>query len=259
MKAIILAAGQGSRLTPLTAEIPKALLDIGGQTLIGRQIDALASAGLRDFVVITGFRPELMEEALARIAARDGVNVRTIYNPFYAVADNLASCWMARHEMTEDFIQVNGDNVFRAELAEALLSRGEAPVHVAIARKEKYDADDMKVMLQGERLTEIGKTLPLETVDAEALGFYVFRGEGVAKYRETLEEMIREPGGLQQWFPAAVHRLAKRLPIATCDLSGHEWCEVDYPRDLAEARRMVERWKDAPRRQAATRPRLIVR
>lgn len=260
MKVIILAAGQGSRLKPLTDEIPKALLDVGGQTLIGRQIDAFAGAGLRDFVVITGFRPELMEKALARIAARNQVNVKTIYNPFYGVADNLASCWMAREEMRGDFIQVNGDNVFRAELAAALLDAQGAPVTVAISRKEKYDTDDMKVMVQNGRLTDIGKELPNETVDAEALGFYVFRGEGADQYRHTLEEMIREPGGLRHWFPAAINRMAKtkRAHITTLDLSAHEWCEVDYPVDLAQAREMVRKW-DAERvhAPAAPRPRLV--
>ena len=245
MKVIILAAGQGRRLLPLTADIPKALLDIGGQTLIGRQIDAFATTGVREFVVVTGYGCDQMDEALARIARRDGVEIRTIYNPFYAVSDNLASCWMARHEMTGDFIQVNGDNVFRADLARELVEAPSAAVTVAINRKQSYDADDMKVMLDGARLTEIGKTLPLEAVDAEATGFYVFRGEGPALYRQTLEEMMKEPAALQQWFPAAIGRLAKKTAVDTIDLSGHVWAEVDFPSDLTQARQMAAEWDAA--------------
>ncbi len=255
MKVIILAAGQGRRLLPLTADIPKALLDIGGQTLIGRQIDAFAAAGVREFVVVTGYGSDLMDEALARIADRDHVEIRTIYNPFYAVSDNLASCWMARAEMGGDFIQVNGDNVFRADLVEALLAANGAPVTVAINRKESYDADDMKVMLDGGRLTEIGKTLPLEAVDAEATGFYVFRGEGPAMYREVLEEMMKEPSALKQWFPAAIGRLAKRIAVNTVDLSDHVWAEVDFPTDLTQARQMAAEWDAEKNRRP--RPRLI--
>ncbi len=242
MKVIILAAGQGSRLLPLTQELPKALLDIHGQTLMGRQIDAFATCGVRDFVVVTGFRPELMDEALERIGQRNNVNIRAIYNPFYAVADNLASCWMAREEMTGDCIQVNGDNVFRADIAEALLNADGAPVIAAVARKNAYDADDMKVQEHDGLLRHIGKQLPSEQVNAEALGFYVFRNEGVAQYRQTLEEMIREPDGLHQWFPAAIDRLAASLPVKTLDLSNHEWCEVDYPTDLKLARELAARW-----------------
>ena len=254
VKVIILAAGQGSRLLPLTQNTPKALLDIHGQTLIGRQIDAFAACGVRDFVVVTGFRPDLMDDALARIAARNKVEIRTVYNPFYAVADNLASCWMARHEMTGDFIQVNGDNVFRADLARRLLRANDAPVIAAVARKGAYDADDMKVIMHDDRLLRIGKKLPARDVNAEALGFYVFRGEGAARYRDMLESMIREPEGLHQWFPAAIDRLASEMTIRTLDLSGLEWCEVDYPTDLALARELAARWDEEKHRPRLVHP-----
>ncbi len=256
MKVIILGAGQGKRLLPMTAETPKALLEIGGQTLIGRQIDAFAAAGVREFVVVTGYGVDAMEEALARIAERNDVEVRTVYNPFYAVSDNLASCWMARHEMDGDFIQVNGDNMFRSDLAGALLAANGAPVSVAINRKETYDADDMKVMMDGPRLTEIGKTLPVEAVDAEATGFYVFRGEGVRVYRDTLVEMMKDPAGLKQWFPAAIGRLARKISVNTIDLSQYQWSEIDFPTDLTQARQMAAAW-DAESEKRLQRPRLI--
>lgn len=242
VKAIILGAGQGKRLLPLTADIPKALLDVGGKTLIRRQIDALASAGIEDFVVITGYGSEKMEQAIEAIARERLVTIRTVYNPFFQVADNLASCWMARAEMESDFIQVNGDNIFRSELVDSLLKNSDDTVTVAINRKGKYDADDMKVMLDGERLTEIGKTLPVETVDAEAIGIYVFRGEGASKYRATLELLMREPSGLRQWFPSAVGMLAKDIAVSVCDVGHHQWCEVDFPADLQQARHMIAGW-----------------
>jgi choline kinase len=100
----------------------------------------------------------------------------------------------------------------------------------------------MKVMLDGERLTEIGKTLPVETVDAEAIGIYVFRGEGASKYRATLELLMREPSGLRQWFPSAVGMLAKDIAVSVCDVGHHQWCEVDFPADLQQARHMIAGW-----------------
>jgi len=168
VKVLILGAGQGKRLLPLTEEIPKALLDIGGQRLIERQIDAFAACGIKEFVVLTGYRANLMAEVLADVeAGLEGVSIRTVHNPFFAVSDNLASCWMARHEMDRDFIQVNGDNLFRADMVERVLAAPQVPVTAVINHKDSYDNDDMKVMLDSGRLTEIGKTLPLEAVDAE--------------------------------------------------------------------------------------------
>lgn len=242
VRVIILAAGQGKRLLPLTAEVPKALLDIHGRTLIARQIDAFAACGIDDFVVVTGYASQRIEEALAKLARDKKVSIRTVYNPFYAVADNLASCWLARAEMTTDFIQVNGDNVFRADLVERLLTAEAKPVTVAVNLKDSYDPDDMKVMLDEGRLTEIGKMLPVDTVDAEAIGFYIFRGEGVKAYVAQLEKSMREPSGLKQWFPAAVGSLAKVVDINTIDITGMRWCEVDFPVDLQQARHLAASW-----------------
>jgi choline kinase len=243
VKVLILGAGQGKRLLPLTEEVPKALLDIHGRTLLERQIDAFAACGIKEFVVITGYNSTMMTDHLWEIEGRNpGIEIRTVYNPFFAVADNLASCWMARGEMDGEFIQVNGDNLFRAAMIEDLLKAPEAPVVVAINQKAQYDNDDMKVMLDGERLTEIGKTLPLEAVDAEAIGIYHFRGEGARLYREVLEKAMLEPSGLKQWFPSAVGTLAKLTEIAVCPVNGHEWCEVDFPVDLQHARQLVATW-----------------
>ncbi|MGI9463186.1 MAG: sugar phosphate nucleotidyltransferase [Aestuariivirgaceae bacterium] len=242
MKVIILGAGQGKRLLPLTADVPKALLDIGGRTLVGRQIDAFADCGITEFVVITGYGAAEMDEELGRIAVERNLTIRSVFNPFYCVADNLASCWMARHEMHDPFIQVNGDNVFKAALVEALLANPDGEVSVAINHKDQYDADDMKVMLDGNRLTEIGKKLPIEAVDAEAIGFYVFQGAGCEHYRSVLDQMMQQRAGLNEWFPAAVGQLAKMTEVGICDVSGHSWCEVDFPTDLQHARHLVANW-----------------
>ena len=73
--------------------------DIGGRTLVGRQVDAFADCGITEFVVITGYGSTEMDQELQRIAGERNLVIRSVYNPFYCVADNLASCWMARHEM----------------------------------------------------------------------------------------------------------------------------------------------------------------
>ncbi len=242
VRIVILAAGQGKRLLPLTTEVPKALLDIGGKTLIERQIEAFAAQGIKDFTVVTGYGARRMEEALAQTGQGLGVAITTVFNPFYAVADNLASCWMARASMTGDFIQVNGDNVFRSDLVEKLLAAPVVPVAVATNLKQAYDSDDMKVILDRGRLTEIGKTLPVDTVDAEAIGFYVFRGAGARAYVETLESAMRDPQALKQWFPSAIGSLAKRIEIRTIPIGGLQWCEVDFPIDLQQARQLVASW-----------------
>ena len=94
MKAIILSAGQGSRLGHLTDDRPKCLIEFNGRTLLDRQLDTLAANGVDEAVVVTGFHDELVNAAIR--ARSGGPKVRTIYNPFYKVADNLGSLFIAR-------------------------------------------------------------------------------------------------------------------------------------------------------------------
>jgi len=122
-RAVILSAGQGSRLLPLTEDLPKCLLDLEGRSMLEWQLRALAAVGVPEAVVITGFRSEKVEAAVEQIAPR-GLRVRTLFNPFYKVADNLASCWMARGELRGNCLLINGDTLFEPAIARRLI---EAP------------------------------------------------------------------------------------------------------------------------------------
>ena len=243
MKVVILAAGQGKRLLPLTEDIPKCLLDIGGRRLLERQIDAFVACGATEIVVVTGYGARLVDDVLDQLRDdRPGVVLKTSFNPFFGVADNLASCWMTRGDMDKDFILVNGDNLFQADMVKRLLEAEEAPITIAVAHKSEYDNDDMKVMLDGERLTEIGKTLPLDTVDGESIGMLLFRGEGPRIFTTALEEAMSEAAGLRRWYLSVIDTLAKQVTVMTQSVDGIDWCEVDFPADLQQARHLVADW-----------------
>lgn len=241
MKAIILSAGQGSRLLPLTADRPKCLLPIAGRPLIEWQVRNLAACGVDEIVVVVGFRAEAVEQSLATL---DGcaAELRTIFNPFYKVAENVASCWMARHEMTSDFLLLNGDVVFEVGVARTALERSLAPVTVTINRPGHYDEDDMKVEIEGPRVVAIGKDLPMPRVGAESIGMMVFRGDGPRLFAEALDQAMRSQEGLQSWFTQVVHHMAGRGLVEWAAIDGLDWGEIDFPEDLDAVRAMVERW-----------------
>ena len=243
MKALILGAGQGKRLLPLTAQEPKALLKLAGRSVLEWQVLALADAGVDEVVFVSGFNSAMVDQALAEIAGRiTSCRLRGLHNPFYGVADNIASCWLARGEMSGDFVLLNGDTIFRGTLLEQLLASPPAPVTLAVDHKERYDDDDMKVCLDGERLLDVGKTLPLERVDGESIGCMVFRGEGPALFKHRLEETLRHPQSLNRWYLSVIAELAHEGQAAACSISGQPWCEIDFPADLERAEDMVRGW-----------------
>jgi choline kinase len=249
MKAIILSAGQGSRLGQLTHDRPKCLIDFGGRTLLDRQLDTLAANGVADVVVVTGFHDELVESALARRAG--GPRVRTVYNPFFKVADNLGSLYVAREELVDDCLVWNGDTLVSDALMARVVGNERAGICVTIDRKPNYDEDDMKVVADPEgRLHAIGKRLPMGNVNAESIGLLAFRNGGAQTFRDAIEIAIRSAEGTTIWYLRVIHQIAQRTDVWTFDISGEEWGEVDFPPDVESARSLVARW-DAARRAAA--------
>src|SRR3982751_3358790 len=153
MKAIILSAGQGSRLGHLVDGRPKCLIDFNGRTLLDRQLDTLQANGVHEAVVVTGFHDELVGQAIGRRSG--GPEVRTIYNPFYKVADNTGSLFMARDELAGDCLVWNGDTLVSNALMARVLGNGHPGICVTIDRKQSYDDDDMKVVEEAGRLKAI--------------------------------------------------------------------------------------------------------
>jgi choline kinase len=237
MKAVILSAGQGKRLLPLTADRPKCLLPVRGRSLIEWQIDELAKCGINRVTTVLGFRADKVERLLRERC--DLQRVKTIYNDAYAVSDNLVSCWAARDEMDSDFVLLNGDTLFEAAVMQLLLDTENHPVTVAISHKNDYDSDDMKVELDGCRLVKIGKELLPDQIDGESIGMILFRGQGPKLFRDALEKSLRAPSAQKKWYLSVIDEMARSMPVWTCSTQGFQWCEVDYHADLKLAEKVV--------------------
>jgi choline kinase len=241
-KAIILSAGQGSRLLPLTAERPKCLVDFSGKSLLAWQIETLFGCGVTTIDVVTGFMTELVEAELETLR-RPGLFLNVRFNPFYKVADNLGSCWIAREGMEGDFLILNGDTLVSREIVDRVLQPRDWPITVTVDIKPSYDSDDMKVSRSGERLLAIGKTLSAAQSDAESIGFLAFRGEGVDLFRNTVEAYMRTPAGVENWYLKIIDTLAPTGKVGTVSIEGLEWAEVDFLNDIEAGTRLTDRWR----------------
>jgi len=255
MKAIILSAGQGSRLLPLTARTPKCLLPVDDERpALGFQLRAVAEAGVEEACVVTGFGAPQVEAYLQQNPI-PGLRVETLYNPFYAVADNLISCWVARSQMQSDFVLMNGDTLFAPSVLIRLLAAPSAPIALAVNHKDEYDGDDMKVKLAlSGRLEAVAKTLTPEQTDAESIGMMCFRGEGPGAFRGTLDDMVRTPDGLRSYYLAAINRIAATGWVRSVPIRGDWWAEIDTVSDLMQVRAALSRSvpvRDVPEHETA--------
>ena len=238
-RAIILAAGQGKRLLPLTESRPKCLIELSGRSLLAWQLLRLQTAGVDEAVIVTGFRADAVE---AEVKALDlAMPVRLAFNPFYTVSDNTASCWIVRGEFDRDVLVLNGDTLFGPGVAERLLAAPEAEITVTIDRKPSYDADDMKVLTEDGRLRAIGKTI--DAYDAESIGFLRFSADGAGKFAAGVDDVLSHPEGLRRWYLSVIDELAhKGVDVRVCSIEGLEWGEMDFPADVKNLNRLSKGW-----------------
>ncbi len=240
-KAIILSAGQGSRLLPLTANLPKCLIEFSGKSLIAWQVDALFENGITEIDVVTGFMTEAVEAELSQLCRAD-LTITTRFNPFYKVADNLGSCWIAREAMGQDFVILNGDTLVSQEIVAQVLQPHDWPIAVTVDVKPHYDSDDMKVSRVDDQLNAIGKTLSAAQSNAESIGFLAFRGEGATLFRDTVDAFMRTPAGVENWYLKIIDAIAPSGKVGTVSIEGMEWGEVDFLNDIEEVTKLTDSW-----------------
>ena len=222
---------------------PKCLIDFNGRTLLDRQLDTLEANGVHETVVVTGFHDEMVQQAIARRSG--GPKVRTVFNPFYKVADNTGSLYMAREDLSGDCLVWNGDTLVSKALMAKVVGNARNGICVTIDRKaEGYDDDDMKVVEDGGRLNAIGKRIS-QGVNAESIGLLAFRAGGAEQFREAIEAAMRTPEGTTIWYLRVINRIAQSGDVWTLDISGEEWGEVDFPPDVDNARALTARWDAA--------------
>jgi len=237
MRAIILSAGRGSRLLPLTTDLPKCLLPVGLTSVLGLQLDTLFRGGIEHATVVTGFNEHLVRAEIDK--RQTGPNVDVLYNPFFQVADNLASCWMVREHMHEDFLIINGDTLFSPDILEKVLNAPAKDITVTIDQKNYYDGDDMKVTLAQGQLLSISKTLAPRETNGESIGMLRFMNDGPQIFRDELDRLMRLEDGTKSWYLSAIDGLAKSgQRIDTTNISGSTWAELDTPEDYEICRNL---------------------
>ena len=240
MKAIILSAGQGRRLMPLTSNMPKCCLPLHGISILEWQLSQIAQSDIDEVVVVTGFEHEMVDSNVSDVK---GIKVRTLHNPMFAHTDNLGTCWEARSEMEEPFVLMNGDTLFEAAVLQRLLAREtDYPITLATDSKPNFDLDDMKIISDGDRLLKVSKQLDISLVDGESIGLMVFNKVGADAFTEKLEEMMDKEDALKLWYLSAIDQLASQGIAGIYPINGLSWCEVDDAADFKAAADVVIEW-----------------
>ena len=229
MKAIILAAGLGSRLGPKAKGRPKALQRVGNRTLIEHQLEALSAEGVGPVVVVTGHGADQIRTVL-------GDSVEYVFNDVAADTNSLYSLWLARDWLQEDVLLLNCDVLFHPDILKRLLrASGNA---LAYDSTSVSGAEQTKVGLRGRNVADLGKDFPETGARGENVGIIKLNTEGALALKAKSEAIIRD-GGHMTWVTEAVRGILAEVDVEGVNVAGLPWVEIDFPYDLSKARREV--------------------
>lgn len=239
MKAIILAAGQGTRIRSAHGERPKCLIpfDHSGWTILDQQIEGLFSAGIADVGIVVGYEKDQIIRHVTRIYRGQLHRFRFIENPAFAATNNIYSLWMARTWLKGSSVAVlNADVVFDGRiLPPAIASR--APITMIV--DPAWRDETMKVVIEGRRILRMSKQIGQHEFSATYVGITLVTAPANARLFGRIEDLI-ERGENRVFFNAAVQQLADEgVPVGYSETDGLPWAEIDDPGDLAFARHHV--------------------
>lgn len=189
MKAIILAAGKGSRLHPYTENTPKCLTELGGVTMINRQLRVLRAGGIDDIIIVTGFQAEQLSLP----------STRQVHNADWADTNMVESLFVAESDFGDDMIVSYGDIIYEPRVLDAILAASSDTSVVVDRAWRAYweyrfddplsDAESLTMDDRG-RITEIGAPVDdIDSIDAQYTGLMRFRGNGIEALHQARANM----------------------------------------------------------------------
>jgi choline kinase len=234
-EAVILAAGPSKGFGALTANKHKCMLDVGGTTIIGHQIENLKNAGIpsRSICVVTGHHHRQIEHYL-RAEGYDGTFA---FNPWYETTNIATGLWLTK-KSESSLVILSSDVIFDPTILEDLLA-AEGDIVLAVERRTTFDAEDEKVVLKDDQVLRASKGMPVAEAHGEFIGLAKLTRTGAQRLWEEIDGLIRA-GNMTAYLTEAFERLyARGLPIRAVFTQGRAWSDNDNLNDLQTSREVV--------------------
>lgn len=239
----------GTRLMPLTKDIPKALLKINEITLLERMIKNCISADISKFIVIVGYNRDKVTDLCPEIARKYDVEIKTLVNEDYEVTNTSVSTYIACkfiEKNPEDFILINGDNVVDPIIIKRLVESQKTSL--IVDNVKELDEESFKLIITDEiknddntistgEIEAIGKQLDISSSSGEFIGVSKVNKEDISDFINILEDLIDE--NPQNYYDFAYKEMSKIKPLNFVLTNGLKWTEIDDYRDWEKAQIIV--------------------
>lgn len=248
MKAVLLAAGSSTRLYPLTHDTPKCLLEVGGQTLLEHQLDALALCDVAEVVVVTGYLSHLIEAKIEAVKSRYKFAFTFVSNPLFAQTNNIYSLAVAGEKLNgHAFLCLHADVLFHPQI---LQTAARSKDHVCLIADREVLVETMKLKARDNNVLAIGKHVTIDEASGTFLGIAKFSEAGSRCMFAEVERLI-EAGETNLYFTAGIERLiAAEFSVQVEFISGLPWIEIDFAEELEHARAQNYDFIQTPRKDS---------
>lgn len=251
MIGVILAAGMGTRLMPLTKDMPKALLKINNVTLLERMIKNCIQADINKFIVIVGYNGEKVEKLSKSLEDKYNIKIKTIRNEKYDITNTSVSTYLAstyiEKEDLDDFILVNGDNVVDPLIIKRIVETDNTSM--IIDNYKQLNEESFKLIIDNESFNDdktisngvinsIGKELNIPKSSGEFIGLSKLIKSDINDFNKFLKESINEDP--QNYYDFSFKDLSEVKTIDFVLTNGLKWSEIDDHNDWEYAQKLID-------------------
>ncbi len=232
-KALILAAGLGTRLAPITNDRPKSLIPVNGKPILLKQIENLKMNGIEDITIVSGYKADTLEKAVHE----EYPEVKIIESVDYATTNNMYSAYLGIRSMFPEgniapFYMMNADVFYDASVITAL--EKDSRHNLIVVDMGRYIEESMKVIENDGRLVAISKQITSEEALGCSIDVYKFGADGGSAFFKRCIDYIDRQKELKKWSEAALNDILADVVFQVCPLDGR-WLEIDNHEDLAAA------------------------
>lgn len=235
MKAIILAAGVGSRLRPITNEVPKCLVEVNDKSIIEYQIEGYLEAGINQFIILTGYLDTKLVKFLTR--KYPNIDFKFIHNKDYEITNNMFSLYLAKDYVGDEFVMSNADVVFSKDMVKHLIERKEDSL-IAVD-KDNYNEESMKIVVENNKVLSISKQIEKELSYGTSIDLYKFNKDAKKAMFDEIDRIINGEKNLNSWTEVALNNILDKVEFNPLNINDRFWYEIDNHEDLKIAEEIV--------------------
>lgn len=222
MRALIMAAGRGTRISRYIEGKPKCTVNIGDISLIEYTVRELMGREINEIAIVLGYKSEILEDMLSKYS------ITFYYNYFYEVTNSIASAWFARDFIEDDMLMMNADVFAEKSILDTLFDLKQDTV--LLSDSSRKETADYKLYYEDNQLIKFGKELQGKDISGEYVGIARINKSFLPEFKNRLNSLIKE-GKYNMWWEDVLYSFVGESPIYVEDVAGRFWAEVDFIED----------------------------